>query len=62
MTPADVAENLLPKSEEEGSETCLKRLIEELKEAKREVEEKVKQSNEEKETAPRKAGNGEEEQ
>ncbi|KAL0718615.1 hypothetical protein Bca4012_067938 [Brassica carinata] len=48
MTPADVAENLLPKSEDEGSETCLKRLIEELKEAKRKVEEEVKQSKEEK--------------
>ncbi|KAL0856709.1 hypothetical protein Bca101_061863 [Brassica carinata] len=47
MTPADVAENLLPKSEDEGSETCLKRLIEELKEAKRKVEEEVKQTKSE---------------
>ncbi|KAF8084548.1 hypothetical protein N665_0713s0001 [Sinapis alba] len=37
ITPADVAENLLPKSEDEGSKTCLKRLIAELKEAKEEV-------------------------
>lgn len=37
MTPADVGENLLPKSEREGAETCLKRLIEALKEEKEEA-------------------------
>ncbi|XP_013593649.1 PREDICTED: probable mitochondrial chaperone BCS1-B [Brassica oleracea var. oleracea] len=46
MTPADVGENLLPKSEGEEGETCLKRLVEALKEekeeAKRRVEEEVK--------------------
>ncbi|KAF3569284.1 hypothetical protein DY000_02011051 [Brassica cretica] len=53
MTPADVGENLLPKSEGEEGETCLRRLIEALKEekeeAKRRVEEEVKQKKEEEE-------------
>ncbi|KAF8066137.1 hypothetical protein N665_1159s0008 [Sinapis alba] len=53
MTPADVGENLLPKSEGEEGETCLRRLIEALKEekeeAKRKVEEEVKQKKEEEE-------------
>ncbi|CAA7055055.1 unnamed protein product [Microthlaspi erraticum] len=43
MTPADVGENLLPKSEEEGPETCLKRLIEALKEEKEEAKRKVEE-------------------
>ncbi|KAK4260807.1 hypothetical protein QN277_003876 [Acacia crassicarpa] len=34
MTPADVAENLMPKSMEEDNESCLKRLIEALEMAK----------------------------
>ncbi|XVF12717.1 hypothetical protein REPUB_Repub08aG0143500 [Reevesia pubescens] len=37
MTPADVAENLMPKSDEEKEETCLKRLIEALEAAKEEA-------------------------
>ncbi|CAN7101962.1 unnamed protein product [Brassica rapa subsp. narinosa] len=57
MTPADVGENLLPKSEGEEGETCLKRLIEALKEAKEEakkrVEEEVKQKKEEEEEKKR---------
>ena len=57
MTPADVGENLLPKSEGEEGETCLKRLIEALKEAKEEakkrVEEEVKQKKEEEEDKKR---------
>ncbi|OAY24566.1 AAA-ATPase ASD, mitochondrial [Manihot esculenta] len=36
MTPADVAENLMPKSEDEDEETCLKKLIAALEEAKEE--------------------------
>ncbi|KAI9120124.1 hypothetical protein K1719_008772 [Acacia pycnantha] len=52
MTPADVAENLMPKSMEEDNESCLKRLIEALemvKEArsrKREEEEKKEEDEE----------------
>ncbi|CAH2045048.1 unnamed protein product [Thlaspi arvense] len=34
MTPADVAENLMPKSEEEDADVCLKRLVESLEEEK----------------------------
>ncbi|KAF2308668.1 hypothetical protein GH714_012006 [Hevea brasiliensis] len=45
MTPADVAENLMPKSEEEDEETCLKKLIAALEEAKE--EEARKKSEEE---------------
>ncbi|KAK1561928.1 hypothetical protein Q3G72_003259 [Acer saccharum] len=36
MTPADVADNLMPKSDEEGVETCLNSLIEALMDAKKE--------------------------
>ncbi|KAE8682409.1 putative ATP binding protein [Hibiscus syriacus] len=35
MTPADVAENLMPKSNYDEVETCLKRLIEAIKDAKK---------------------------
>ncbi|GMJ04214.1 AAA-ATPase 1, ATPase-in-Seed-Development [Hibiscus trionum] len=41
MTPADVAENLMPKSDYDGVETCLKRLIEALKEAKKKAEDEA---------------------
>ena len=34
MTPADVAENLMPKSDTEDADTCLKNLVEALEEAK----------------------------
>ncbi|XVE83861.1 hypothetical protein DITRI_Ditri16bG0122000 [Diplodiscus trichospermus] len=44
MTPADVAENLIPKSDYDNGETCLERLIEALKAAK---EEAIKKSKEE---------------
>ncbi|KAJ0099253.1 hypothetical protein Patl1_22069 [Pistacia atlantica] len=44
MTPADVAENLMPKSDEDDAETCLKNLIEGLKVAK---EEAIKKAEEE---------------
>ncbi|XP_044497518.1 AAA-ATPase ASD, mitochondrial-like [Mangifera indica] len=37
MTPADVAENLMPKSDEEDVESCLKNLIEALEVAKEEA-------------------------
>ncbi|KAF3443173.1 hypothetical protein FNV43_RR12854 [Rhamnella rubrinervis] len=39
MTPADVAENLMPKSVTEDAETCLKKLIEALELAKEEAKE-----------------------
>ncbi|GMJ04213.1 AAA-ATPase 1, ATPase-in-Seed-Development [Hibiscus trionum] len=42
MTPADVAENLMPKSDYDGVETCLKRLIEALKEAKEKAEDEAR--------------------
>lgn len=73
MTPADIAENLLPKSEYEGSETCLKRLIQVLKQAKRKVEDDLEEKKREtevkekaetasmKENNKKRAGNGEEE-
>ncbi|TXG59032.1 hypothetical protein EZV62_016861 [Acer yangbiense] len=43
MTPADVAENLMPKSDEEGVETCLNSLIEALEEAKEEARKKAEE-------------------
>ncbi|XP_065878186.1 AAA-ATPase ASD, mitochondrial-like [Euphorbia lathyris] len=47
MTPADVAENLMPKSDEEDDEICLKNLICALKEVKEEAEKKKAQEEEE---------------
>ncbi|KAJ0084705.1 hypothetical protein Patl1_30528 [Pistacia atlantica] len=55
MTPADVAENLMPKSDEEDAESCLKNLIEALEVAKEEAtktaeeEARLKAEKEEKE-------------
>ncbi|XVE68044.1 hypothetical protein DITRI_Ditri09bG0037100 [Diplodiscus trichospermus] len=55
ITPADVAENLMPKSDYDKEETCLERLIEALKDAKEqavkkaEEEARVKAEKEEKE-------------
>lgn len=46
ITPADVAENLMPKSSDEDAETCLRRLIKALEEAKEEA--RVKADEEEK--------------
>jgi chaperone BCS1 len=43
MTPADVAENLMPKSITEDFETCLKNLIQSLENAKKMAEEKAKE-------------------
>ncbi|XP_024996302.1 AAA-ATPase At3g28580-like [Cynara cardunculus var. scolymus] len=37
MTPADVAENLMPKSDEENAESCLNNLIKSLEDAKEEA-------------------------
>ncbi|KAF8013037.1 hypothetical protein BT93_I1029 [Corymbia citriodora subsp. variegata] len=45
MTPADVAENLMPKSNDQDAETCLRKLIEALKLAK-ELEEREKAEEE----------------
>ncbi|KAL2504722.1 P-loop containing nucleoside triphosphate hydrolase superfamily protein [Abeliophyllum distichum] len=47
MTPADVAENLMPKSAEEDGEACLVRLIKALEEAKVKAEEEAKAKAEE---------------
>ncbi|CAA3007173.1 AAA-ATPase ASD, mitochondrial-like [Olea europaea subsp. europaea] len=47
MTPADVAENLMPKSTEEDGEACLVRLVEALEEAKVKAEEEAKKKAEE---------------
>ncbi|KAM3686273.1 hypothetical protein ACJW31_11G186000 [Castanea mollissima] len=55
ITPADVAENLMPKSQNEDAETCLKKLIEAIKTAKEEAaknaeeEARLKAEKEEKE-------------
>ncbi|KAJ7000447.1 AAA-ATPase ASD [Populus alba x Populus x berolinensis] len=43
MTPADVAENLMPRSDEEDEEECLKRLIEGLETAKEEARKKAEE-------------------
>ncbi|KAK9925157.1 hypothetical protein M0R45_033492 [Rubus argutus] len=43
MTPADVAENLMPKSDEESAESCLKKLIEALEAAKEEARVKAEE-------------------
>ena len=43
MTPADVAENLMPKSLNEDVETCLKNLIEALERAKEEARKKAEE-------------------
>ncbi|KAG8634309.1 AAA-ATPase ASD, mitochondrial [Manihot esculenta] len=52
MTPADVAENLMPKSENEDEETCLKKLIAALEEARKKAEEEAKlKAEQEKEKA-----------
>jgi chaperone BCS1 len=47
MTPADVAENLMPKSITEDIETCLKNLIQSLEIAKKMAEEEAKKKVEE---------------
>ncbi|KZV20226.1 hypothetical protein F511_01083 [Dorcoceras hygrometricum] len=46
MTPADVAENLMPKSSDDDAETCLGRLIEALEEAKEEARVKAEEETE----------------
>ncbi|MED6184134.1 AAA-ATPase ASD, mitochondrial [Stylosanthes scabra] len=47
MTPADVAENLMPKSVDEDSDTCLGNLVESLDKAKEEAEKMKKKTEEE---------------
>ncbi|KAF3444736.1 hypothetical protein FNV43_RR14429 [Rhamnella rubrinervis] len=46
ITPADVAENLMPKSVTEDAETCLESLIEALKTAKEEARKKAEEEEE----------------
>ncbi|KAG4922623.1 hypothetical protein JHK82_051597 [Glycine max] len=47
MTPADVAENMMPKSKGDNVETCLKKLIESLEKAKKKQEEEARKKEEE---------------
>lgn len=49
MTPANVGENLLMKTEHEAKETCLKRLIVALKEEKEEAKKRVEEEEKKKE-------------
>ncbi|WMV28434.1 hypothetical protein MTR67_021819 [Solanum verrucosum] len=49
MTPADIAENLMPKSSKENAETCLERLIKALETAKEEAKLKAEEEAAEKE-------------
>ncbi|KAL3336951.1 hypothetical protein AABB24_029564 [Solanum stoloniferum] len=59
MTPADIAENLMPKSSKENADTCLERLIKALETAKEEAklkaeeEERAKAAEKEKEEKDR---------
>ncbi|KAJ0602165.1 putative ATPase, AAA-type, core, AAA-type ATPase domain-containing protein [Helianthus annuus] len=66
MTPADVAENLMPKSDEENAEVCLKNLIKSLEEAKEEARlkaiEDARIKAEEEEASKKKEENGKKEQ
>ncbi|KAM0005808.1 putative AAA+ ATPase domain, ATPase, AAA-type, core, AAA-type ATPase domain-containing protein [Helianthus debilis subsp. tardiflorus] len=67
MTPADVAENLMPKSDEENAEVCLKNLIKALEEAKEEarlkaIEDARIKAEEEEEASKKKEENGKKEQ
>nr|GMD55001.1 AAA-ATPase At3g28580-like [Ipomoea batatas] len=59
ITPADIAENLMPKSSREKADTCLKRLIKSLEAAKEEgrlkAEEEERSKAKEKEEATKKA-------
>ncbi|KAF7826080.1 AAA-ATPase ASD, mitochondrial-like [Senna tora] len=55
MTPADVAENLMPKSVDEEVEACLERLIEALEMAKKKAEEEEAKKKTEEEEAKKKA-------
>ncbi|CAN6708692.1 unnamed protein product [Malus baccata var. baccata] len=48
MTPADVAENLMPKSDVEDAESCLKNLIEALEAAKEEAKIKAEEEAQQK--------------
>ncbi|CAN1162817.1 AAA-ATPase ASD, mitochondrial [Linum perenne] len=59
MTPADVAEHLMPKSEEEDGESCLWRLIHGLEGLKKKSKKKMKKKKSKKEKKDRK-GNAEE--
>ncbi|XP_052188493.1 AAA-ATPase ASD, mitochondrial-like [Diospyros lotus] len=54
MTPADVAENLMPKSREENAATCLENLIKELEMAKEKARRKAEEEEEEEEEKKRK--------
>ncbi|KAK3410116.1 hypothetical protein EUGRSUZ_J02148, partial [Eucalyptus grandis] len=51
MTPADVAENLMPKSDDEDEEACLEGLIEALEKAKEDARKKSEEEEEEKAAA-----------
>ncbi|KAK2632972.1 hypothetical protein EUGRSUZ_L00790 [Eucalyptus grandis] len=51
MTPADVAENLMPKSDDEDEEACLEGFIEALEKAKEDARKKSEEEEEEKAAA-----------
>ena len=61
ISPADVAENLMPKSVNEDPEICLKSLIESLEEAKKKAEEEAERKAKEDEEARLKEENGKKE-
>ncbi|GMN73203.1 hypothetical protein TIFTF001_055761 [Ficus carica] len=43
MSPADVAENLMPKSDDEDADMCLKNLVEALEKAKEDAKKKAEE-------------------
>ncbi|KAF3678450.1 putative protein FEZ-like [Capsicum annuum] len=55
MTPADIAENLMPKSSKENADICLERLIKALETAKEEAKLKAEEEDRAKEEAKLKA-------
>jgi len=62
ITPADVAENLMPKSDEEDEESCFKNLIEVLEAAKEEDARKKAEEEEKKKTEEEERKKAEEEE
>ena len=48
VSPADVAENLMPKSDEDDADICLRRLVKSLEEEKRKKVEKEARKNKKK--------------
>ncbi|KAG2679091.1 hypothetical protein I3843_11G035100 [Carya illinoinensis] len=59
ITPADVAENLMPKSSSDDADKCLSKLIEALEEAKKKAAKKKDEEEKQKEEEAAKKKNGE---